>query len=294
MLSGFDKNDGGSYRYGYVRPIEFQISAYEGRTTNFYLWTIDDDKRSLIVARIDNAYIPLPEERAWAEKKFKDNGWLATMKSDLRKANISPSNLTRAYANIRFRQQDVTLFDPPIDFTGTAVSIATNARYNAYHCTEADRKILEQEYENSQNPEHDPTRQGGRRARKGVSETVVDLLHIKLQNMLYKTLKAKHGAKAVKYEMDFVDLAIRLKTHVTFIEIKIDRSAKRCIRQALGQVLEYSCYANKNRANELLVVGEHAPTEMDKTYLQHLREQHKLPIYYAQFLWDKKDLDQKY
>lgn len=215
------------------------------------------------------------------------------MKSDLRKANISAGTLTRAYSNIRFRQEDVTLFDPPIDVTGTAVSIATNARYNAYHCTISDRNILEKDYEESQNPEYDPTRKGGKRTRKGVSETVIELRHIEIQNLLYKRLKRKHGAMAIKYEQNFVDLAIKLKNHVTFIEIKMERSAKRCIRQALGQVLEYSCYADKNLANKLWIVGEHAPTEMDKTYLQHLRNQHKLPVYYAQFLWGKKDLDQK-
>ena len=67
-------------------------------------------------------------------------------------------------------------------------------------------------------------------------------------------------------------------------------SAKRCIRFALGQLLEYGHYPNNARAARFVVVGDAPASEHDQAYLRHLRETYQLPIYYSCFLWETNEI----
>lgn len=98
---------------------------------------------------------------------------------------------------------------------------------------------------------------------------------------------------SVWYEHAYVDLKVIDQDGATFYEIKMDTSAKRCIRNALGQLMEYSSYPTEQRAQKLVVVGDAPATEDDKMYLRHLRDLYELPIYYAQFNWENGDIGQE-
>lgn len=119
---------------------------------------------------------------------------------------------------------------------------------------------------------------------------VVDPMHARLQNKLYDWLCAKHGKETVGLEVDFVDLRLTLSEKTTFFEIKTDPTAKRCIRNALGQLFEYSAYPAETKADQWIVVGDPMPTADDAEYLKHLRTAFQLPIFYAQFDWETGSL----
>lgn len=110
---------------------------------------------------------------------------------------------------------------------------------------------------------------------------------------MYYILCNLHGKHNVWYEHDYIDLKVIDRDGATFYEIKTDTSAKKCIRNALGQLLEYSSYPTERRAKKLIVVGDAPATEDDKNYLEYLREQHSLPIHYAQFNWETGNIDQE-
>jgi hypothetical protein len=63
------------------------------------------------------------------------------------------------------------------------------------------------------------------------------------------------GGDAVYYERSFVDLVVEKDGATIFFEIKIAPTAKTCIRDALGQVLEYGIYPNSLRASLTLVTA---------------------------------------
>ncbi|SAL24686.1 hypothetical protein AWB71_01332 [Caballeronia peredens] len=291
MLSGYE-GDETAYHYAFVQPLQKFRDSYEDNEISILLWTIDERGRRWIVGKIDHVYIPPTDEIEWAQEQYKKNGWLRTMRNELKALDVDTTYFTEPSINIRFRQEDVTLFDPWIDVTSTNLTIAQNSRYHPYDYGSDDLKLVLNL--NVSEDESDATRSEKKRTRKGFGGTTYDPRHVQIQNLLYKTLRDRHGKKAMKYEDDFVDLKIDLPGHMTFIEIKTASTAKRCIREALGQVLEYSCYSNKQLADELLVVGEAAPNDEDKKYLIHLRKHFKLPLYYSQFLWEKSDLDEKY
>jgi hypothetical protein len=62
-------------------------------------------------------------------------------------------------------------------------------------------------------------------------------------------------------------LGLRRGKDITYFEIKIALTAKGCIREALGQLLEYNVYPGEQRASEMVVVGEHPATANDGIYL---------------------------
>jgi hypothetical protein len=92
-------------------------------------------------------------------------------------------------------------------------------------------------------------------------------------------------------ERNAVDLKYIESGKTTFIEIKMEKTVKNCVRLALGQLLEYAHYPDFNKANSLLVVGDATPNESDKIYLQYLRDTYTIPIYYSQWDWIKGDLE---
>jgi hypothetical protein len=77
---------------------------------------------------------------------------------------------------------------------------------------------------------------------------------------------------------------------MTFFEIKIAPSARSALREAVGQLLEYAYWPNAGRANELVVVGEAAPTEETKQYLDNLRRRFGLGLSYRQLNNEKGKL----
>jgi len=139
----------------------------------------------------------------------------------------------------------------------------------------------------------DPQRAEHARLRAAQKGTSYYPQHIRLQNRLYKYLCSKYGKNAVKYEQDFVDISVTTENHVMLFEVKLEPTAKRCVRLALGQLLEYAHYPNKNGAVELIVVGDAMPTTSDIEYLNHLRTQYALPLKYSVFDWESSQLKQE-
>ena len=80
---------------------------------------------------------------------------------------------------------------------------------------------------------------------------------------------------------------------VTYFEIKTATSAKQCIREAIGQLLEYSSYPNKNLATTIVVVGQEAANDEDEQYISHLRKKFRIPIRYMRWNWDDRELEGK-
>ena len=109
-----------------------------------------------------------------------------------------------------------------------------------------------------------------------------------MQNRLFESLEKRHCS--VAYEENFIDLTGRDPDCVTYYELKTQPTARMCIRQAIGQLLDYSHYPGSYRADRLVVVGEAPSTDEDRAYLKLVREGFKLPIQYGWFRWEEGDL----
>jgi hypothetical protein len=138
----------------------------------------------------------------------------------------------------------------------------------------------------------DPRRSEKERTRSAQEGTKYNPIHIRLQNKLYKSLIHQYGQSNVNYEIDFVDISVIDDGLTTFYEIKIENTAKRCIRNSIGQVLEYAHYPNVSKANKFVVVGDIPPSNEDAIYLTTIRNKYNIPISYGFFNWNTGKIDQ--
>jgi len=119
----------------------------------------------------------------------------------------------------------------------------------------------------------------------------VDARHYAVQEKLYKQLSETYGEKYVSKEHPIfgrnkIDIAVKNDTEYFFYEIKITSTARECIRQAMGQILEYGYYPGKKNADKLIIVGEHEPDQSTDQYLKFLGSSFGLSLEYLKIKAD--------
>ena len=98
-------------------------------------------------------------------------------------------------------------------------------------------------------------------------------------------LQKRFGANNVAREDGWVDLTVRDKKRKLLIELKTDPVAKRAIREAIGQILEYAYFAPKTHDVdlELFVIAPGMVNAEATAYLKLLNRKFRIPIRYCQF-----------
>lgn len=273
------------YKYGFLQPIGKFHSNYAGETTSLCLYTVTSDKDRLVVGVIREAYIPTLAEIKAVFLEFERRGWIKQMENDCEILDVGPFNSggwnEGGLINIRFKPEDVELFDPML-VADPAHKISRNSRYHPFNWDGALPLISETSGValNSQKKRSEKSRK--RAAQEGGE---YDPTHVRLQNRVYDLLVDQIGADHVFYERDYVDLSIETDKSITFIEIKTASTAKRCMREGIGQLLEYAHYAKTKNSCELVIMGDAPMTRKDESYLEFLRAEYDLPLHYSQYVW---------
>ena len=117
----------------------------------------------------------------------------------------------------------------------------------------------------------------------------MDLLHKRMQKAI-KDILLKEGYHRVYLENEHVDIkAFTSDGRKHFFELKTYR-AKESIREALGQILEYTHYPSMNRAEKMFIIGPVAPDEKDLQYLELLRNKYKIPVWFRWYSYEENKL----
>lgn len=121
--------------------------------------------------------------------------------------------------------------------------------------------------------------------RNAVEPTVVTHIHAMLQTALYERLVARHGKDNVAAEQVTcsgrpADLVVQKASGYEIYEIKTALGPRDCVRQALGQLLEYTCWPGSPRYEAMWVVGPSAGDATTEEYITTLRERFSLPLAY--------------
>lgn len=115
-------------------------------------------------------------------------------------------------------------------------------------------------------------------------------IHSNIQKGLAEYLRA-HGFNPMTESFHLqgdrskIDI-VTIKEKKTYYEVKPYGEARMCIREALGQILEYRYYKKSDNypfADKLVVVGHKRATKEDKHYLDRIRSIHNIPLEYWQF-----------
>lgn len=279
-------------RYGFLQPIHKYYTKYSGTTFRVHLYTFTPEGRCLLVGMISNIFVPESNELTEVYNTFSNNGWLDEMKHTIElvggNGGIIDTLSSQSVINVRFNPEDVEIFDPrPEALIGHKISNAPRF-YHPYDWNENDLPQIGTPQLNLE--ENDPDFDEAMRTRAAQKATKFDPKHVKIQNRLFRYLRNQFGVNNVLREEQYVDLTVLHPHGATFYEIKSDETVKKCIRSALGQLLEYAHYPEDNRANRLVVVGDPAPTDDDEAYISFLRNSFNLEIFYAQFFWETESL----
>ncbi|BCG92585.1 hypothetical protein [Mesorhizobium sp. 131-2-1] len=141
-------------------------------------------------------------------------------------------------------------------------------------------------------------RKTGTIARRSTRAASARLLHNEIQSVLYAVLVAAHGKANVGTELSTgssttIDLVVKVGVTYEFYEIKTSPSIKKCLRQALSQLIEYTYWPSAARATKMVVASEASITRDGELYLKHLRSI-GIPVYYRQVDRSKKTVSKEY
>jgi hypothetical protein len=125
------------------------------------------------------------------------------------------------------------------------------------------------------------------RASLAEKELDLDLRPNLLQNALYHRLVSKYGKRNVRTEQPSgvgtqIDIVVRRKDKYWFYEIKTALTPRACLREAIGQLLEYAFWPGVQEPSRFIVLGENPIDRDGREYLRRLRNRFSLPIAYEQ------------
>ena len=123
-------------------------------------------------------------------------------------------------------------------------------------------------------------------AKRPSGSTEVALRHRRIQDVLELELHSEPGTLVSRENSNGiggrVDLIAERGSKLVFYEVKVGCSARACIREALGQLLEYGFWPGAAQPDELVVAGEPPLDNAAKDYLQILGKRFQMPVCYRQ------------
>lgn len=283
------------YHYAFLQPLGLKSDKHVDKIYNIFLFTVTNGIK-YFAGRIKNAYCISKEESKKIYKIYKQKGWLEEMEKEIERAGADPKPFKDAspqyFFNIRFKFEDVIKPDELEEIAESDINITTNRykllpkRSNFKIVTETEEIEIEGKLKNIE-----------RRNRIYKVESSFDPYHDKMQNAICGLLRGntyKNEYKKVLIERDRID--IKAKTNEDrwhYFEIKTD-GPKLSLRNALGQLMEYSYWPDLERAEKLIIVSDNEPDLETQKYLAHIRKKFKIPIFYRFFNIEKNILSKDY
>ncbi len=115
----------------------------------------------------------------------------------------------------------------------------------------------------------------------GTFDFIKQANHNKIQNGIYEIIADLYGEDCVKKEENFVDIVVTIRNTTELIEVKPYNSATQCIREGLGQLLNYYHKHYSNRKNVTLIIfGNKEPNADDKTFIKFIQSTLNLKFRY--------------
>jgi hypothetical protein len=282
------------YVYGFLQQFNNKTDIHRDAIYNISFYSIEKinsyKNKKWWLGKINSVEVISGEESERIFDIYKKNGWLAEMEADLRRLNLDlkPFQETSKdiFFNIRFKVFNMDLLDEPMEIEKSDPAIPS-FYYNLLNKTK-DPNLYTANYDKFIfKPGHNPGKNETVTKSKGGKKDK-SLFHNEMQTNIFTILEKRHKKGNVGTENDLgyqtkVDVVVKDHSNYVFYEIKTSQTAKAAIREAIGQILEYAFWPNKNRAKKLVIIAPPAPTEDAKVYIQKLRKEFGLPLFYQQY-----------
>lgn len=289
------------YHYGFLQPLNGYHHA--GKMYDIHLFFYTKSTGKAYIGCIKNAECIDEDDAKRALDYYKKERWYNEMLTTIENVPANPSLLRKEghnIFNVRFKPKDF------IDFTSNPKHISqddpsTRGLYYKLMDKRGDFVFDDAFGAISHVTKRSKTRE--RKAAEAKSELAVhggvyerasyNPIHNKVQNSIRELLLASKDYTEVVEEKNFVDLTATHKCgEIHFFEIKTN-TARLSIREALGQILEYSDYPDEARASKLIIVSVKALDESDRKYIKHLREKYDIPVWYRYYSLETESLGEE-
>lgn len=282
------------YHHAFLQTLNLKSDRHVGKTYNIYLYTITGNIK-YFVGQIKNANCISKDESSDIYKIYKQKGWLKEMVKEIEKAGADPTPFTKTpphrFFNVKFEFGDIVTPEEIEEISDKDINITTT-RYKLLPKVK-DIKIVTDIFEDESEGRLKNTK---KRKRMYKADSFFDPYHDKVQNALCRLLRNsyKNEYKKVDIEKNRVDIKAKtLSDTWHYFEIKTD-NPKLSIRNAFGQILEYSYWPDLERAEKLIIVSDNPPDLEAKKYLDHIRKKFNIPVFYRFFNMETNVLSEDY
>lgn len=294
------------YRYGFVQAFykgghqgnAFEVAAYaiqnHGKYNSYY-W----------IAKFALLEVLSFQQQRWAVEEFEKRGWTEQMREELQALGIDNFNFQPIGAdqliNVRYRigADSFVQYDLPIPIDQPKAELGGNRHYvllskESFNATET-KPLGKFTFKKGHRPVGTETVPGKR--------TQIDYLmrmrHKHIQCRIFEQLEQEFegsdkeiGTENVTEFGKSIDLVVcSADGRCVFYEIKTCRLPLQCVREAVGQLMEYAFYAQSNHSSELVVIGLGKADDNLRRYMAHLRTLSTPSIYYQWFDEQRQMLD---
>ena len=298
------------YHYGFLEPIRKQQDAFANNFYDVWLYTIDGEtKKRYWVGEIKNVEVLDKAEADEIKKEYIRRHWLREMEEQIKASGANPKGFSNWKGvdlfNICFLPTNVKLNDPYFEIPQDNPVIEQTRYAFAFYKNEFNLSADEKEdgftftsstYDGEDDDDRKPKTKTYIREPKAVE---IVYLHKAIRKSLTKELRKKYGVKNVTpehpagYAANKIDIVVKDKSGLIFYEIKTYPTLKTSIREAIGQLIEYSSWTNHTKAKQLIVITQpHDDFEKAKIYFRHLRDTYNLPLYYQSYDTEKNVLSE--
>lgn len=215
-----------------------------------------------------------------------------------------------AYAVVVERNGSVYYYDPKklghhvhVEFVELDIERSFSYNYSGtLHAIESDKKehlraifgpflqvdniALTDEPDDSEDTIHNKWKSENSYMRGPIAERMVRQLHNIIQNSFCKELEKKFPKhRIIKEYKNRVDVYRDAGDTLFFYEIKPFENVQACLRQAIGQLIEYSHFFSEPAKNsEFIIVGPGEAKGDADVYLQHYQNILRIPLSYEQHI----------
>lgn len=296
------------YRYGFLEPVRKQHQAFENKSYDVWLYTINGiTKKRYWVGEITNVGVIDEIEARRIEQMYLQKGWIKEMEAQIKASDKNAKGFSNwkglNLINVRFKPVDAKLHEYiPLD---PEHPIKNYRRYTFAELTE-DFIVgtFNKDSFDLTNPtpvEHSGTTVKTTFHLREPKAIEITYLHEAISKRLTQELIVRYGEsnvfreKRAGYGGNKIDIVVKHNDSLYFYEIKTYPSLRSSIRDAFGQLIEYCHWTNQTKAKKLIVVTQPCYGLDDaKIYFKHLRETYNLPIFYQSYDFENNILSEEY
>lgn len=274
------------YHYGFLQAMT--VRRHQNKIYDIHLFAISPKMERIYLGCLKNAVVVSSRESKDIAKIYMKNGWIKEMEEDIANVGGKPRNwLKERMFNVKFK------FSEAMIYYSNPKLLNSNCIGHKYHLMNLRSELKFITDENGNNLTLDTRHivsydKYGNIMDDPIHRKMLDSIYDLLYNQYIYVDKDKMDADCINHKIDIVVHNSKTDERYYF-EIKTT-SARNSIRESLGLILEYAHYPSENRANKLFIVSPEQPDEMDKAYLNKLRSQYNIPVWFRYYSFEENKL----